>query len=291
MSILDAAFARIRNAFRKDLLDRELDAELASHLEMHIEDNLRAGMTPEAARRDALLKLGGIEQTKENHRDSRGLPFVETLVRDIRFGVRLLRNSPGFTASAVVTLALGIGANAAIFSFVNAALLRPLPYRSPQNLIVLSEGRGSIGSDGLDASLPDFQDWQRSSKTIESFAAFNSDRVTLSGAGNAENLDVARTTTNFFSTLGVAPIMGRDFLPKEDQAGGAKIVMLTFPFWKSRFGGATDVVGKTLRLDAIAHTIVGVLPNGFEFAPAGSPALWLPLNLSAEFAARPIFVG
>jgi predicted permease len=286
MSILDAAFARIRNAFRKDLLDRELDAELASHLEMHIEDNLRAGMTPEAARRDALLKLGGIEQTKENHRDSRGLPFVETLVRDIRFGVRLLRNSPGFTASAVVTLALGIGANAAIFSFVNAALLRPLPYRSPQNLIVLSEGRGSIGSDGLDASLPDFQDWQRSSKTIESFAAFNSDRVALSGAGNAENLDVARTTTNFFSTLGVAPIMGRDFLPKEDQAGGAKIVMLTFPFWKSRFGGATDVVGKTLRLDGIAHTIVGVLPNGFEFAPAGSPALWLPLNLSAEFAAR-----
>jgi predicted permease len=286
MNIFHATLARIRNFFRMDQLDRELDAELASHLEMHIEDNLRAGMTPEAARREALLKLGGFEQTKESYRDARGISFLETLVKDLRYGVRMLSRNPGFAAAAIVTLALGIGANAAIFSFVNAALLRPLPYHSPDNLVVISEFRGSFDSEARNTSLPDYQDWQRSSKTIESFAGFNADRLTFRGLGSTESLDVARTTANFFSTLGVSPILGRDFLPKEDEAGGAKIALLTFPFWKSRYGGASDVVGKTLRLDGVPHAIVGVLPAGFEFAPADSPSLYVPLNLNAEFAAR-----
>jgi len=286
MSAFRAAFARIRNFFRREELDREFEAELCSHLELHIEENLRAGMSPEAARRDALLKLGGVEQTKENHRDTRGIPILETLLRDVRFGIRMLLKNPGFAAAAVITLALGIGANAAIFSFVNAALLRPLPYQSPERLVVLGEFRATQDSQSVSASLPDFQDWQRSAKTFESFAGYTSDNVTTSGGGIAENLDAARTTSNFFSTLGVSPILGRAFLAKEDEAGGAKVVLLSYAYWKSHYGGARDAVGKALRLDGVAYTVIGVLPNGFEFAPAGSPILWLPIDMSAEFAAR-----
>jgi predicted permease len=286
MSALHSAFARIRNFFRKDRLDQDFDLELRSHLELHIADSLHAGMTEEAARREALLKLGGIEQIKENHRDSRGIPFLETLLRDIRYGLRMLYKNPGFTGAAVITLALGIGANAAIFSFVNAALLRPLPYPSPQELVVLGEFRGPLEAPGRSVSLPDFRDWQSSAKTFESFAGFSRDRLTVSGSGNPESLDVARTTSNFFSTLGVTPILGRAFLPKEDQAGGAKVVLLTFAYWKSHYGGTSAAIGKTLHLDGVAHTIVGVLPKGFEFAPMGSPSLWLPVNLSADFAVR-----
>jgi predicted permease len=207
------------------------------------------------------------------------------LYQDLRYAARRLATSPGFTAVAVVTLALGIGANTAIFSFVNAALLRPLPYASPDRLFTLSEARELAEAAELNASYPDLLDWQKSTKTFETLAGYAGDAVTVTGSGAPESLNVARGTTNFLHTLGVSPVLGRDFQSGEDQLG-AKVVLLSFGYWKSHFAGNPHVLGQTLRLDGVNHTIVGVLPANFEFAPAGTPILWLPLDLSAEFVSR-----
>jgi putative ABC transport system permease protein len=208
------------------------------------------------------------------------------ILQDLRYAVRMLAKSPGFTAVAVLTLALGIGANTAIFSFVNAALLRPLPYASPDRLFTIGEARQQMEELERNTSYPDLQDWQRTTKTFESLAAYTPDTVSMTGAGAPESLDVARATSNFFSTLGVSPILGRDFQSGENQGGGAKVVLLTYPYWKTHFASNPGVLGQTIRLDDVSHTIIGVLPAGLEFAPAGSPALWLPVDFSAEFATR-----
>jgi putative ABC transport system permease protein len=209
-----------------------------------------------------------------------------TLLQDVRYALRMLGKSPGFTAVAVATLALGIGANTAIFSIVHAALLRPLPYAAPQRLYTLGEVRPQIKELDADTSYPDLQDWQRATKTFESLAAYAPDSVTVTGTGAPENLRAARCSYNFFMTLGVSPMLGRDFQLGEDKAGGAKVVLLTSPYWKTHFASNPAALGQSLRLEGVSYTVVGVLPDGFEFAPAGSAVLWQPLNLDAQFAAR-----
>ncbi|MGB6821129.1 MAG: ABC transporter permease [Candidatus Acidiferrales bacterium] len=270
MRTLRAFLLRLAGMFRKRERDRTLSDELESHLQMHIEDNLARGMTPAEARRQALIKLGGVEQTKEAYRERRGLPFLDTLLQDIRFAFRMLRKSPGFTAVAVLTLALGIGANTAIFSIVNSALLRPLAYPEPQQLYLVREIEPQLAKfyPTLDANLPDFRVWQKQVHAFADVAIAESTSADLSGAGEPEVIHGVRVSANIFSVLGAAPALGRTFRPDEDDSGRGHVVILTDAFWRSRFEGNPSAIGQNITLDGIPHEIVGILPATFRFPRA-----------------------
>src|SRR6266581_2979405 len=210
---------------------------------------------------------------------------MQNVFKDFSYAIRMLAKYPGFTTVAVLTLALGIGANTAIFSFVNAALLKPLPYASPERLYVLGEPRGQMEEVDVAVSYPDFQDWRRAAKSFESLAGYTSYSLTMSGSSAPESLDVARVTPDFFPTLGVSPVIGRDFQPADD-LGQGRVVILSHEFWKSHYGNSSTALGQVLHLNGAAYNIIGVLPKNFEFAPAGSPQLWLPLNATGEMATR-----
>jgi predicted permease len=201
--------------------------------------------------------------------------------QNVRYGFRMLRKSPGFTIVTVITLALGIGANTAIFSVIYPALLRPLPYQQPQKLVVLGENRQTECCH-FEASYPDFLDWRRSAKSFESLAGASFDGFTMTGSGDPKNIAAAMVTPNFFATLGVEPMLGRDFRDGEDvrSPAGPTVAILSYSFWQSDFSGDRNVVGRSVRLDSNLVTIVGVLPKDFIFAPAGSPQLWVPLHLN-----------
>jgi hypothetical protein len=195
--------------FRKPKLDRELDGELASHLEMHVTDNLRAGMTAEDARRVALMKLGGVEQTKESYRERRGLPWMDGLLQDVRFAARMLRKNPGSTAIAVLTLGLGIGANAAIFSVANTVLLRSLPFPRPSELVYISSRSTSFDFPNLGLSLPDIADVRASTSSFASMATYLDAPKELTGGGKPERIDCTEVSEEFLPTLGIQPLRGR----------------------------------------------------------------------------------
>jgi predicted permease len=283
---------RIRSLFRRPSVECELEAELGFHLDRQIEENLATGMAPDEARRAALRAIGGLSQFQEECRDMRRVKLIENFVQDLRFGLRTQRQSPAFTAVAILTLALGIGANTAIFSVVRAALLRPLPYAHPDRLTTLGEVRSqeelsnTLSLDTWNASYPDYLDWRTQSKTFESLAGFTGDGFTLRGAGEPETIVAVQATTNFLSTLGVKPFLGRDFHAGEDAAEGPYAAILTHGFWKSRFGGDPRVIGRSIQLDSNSVTIVGVLPAEFEFAPRGNAQLWVPLHIGPDQATR-----
>jgi predicted permease len=197
----------------------------------------------------------------------------------------MLGKAPGFTAIAVLTLALGIGANTAIFSVVYAALLRSLPYSQPSRLITLSERR-HVEDQSWVSAYPDYVDWQRQSKTFESLAGFGGDGFVWRGAGEPQVLFGAQVTTNFFSTLGVKPMLGRDFVAGEDIASGPKVAILAYGFWRTHFNGDPHVVGRTIQLDANSVSIIGVLPREFEYAPIGNADVWVPMHISGDLATR-----
>jgi predicted permease len=258
---LRSAFLRLRNLLHKD--ERELREELHSHLQLHIDDNLRRGMTSDEARRHALLKLGGLEQTKEAIRDQHSLPLGESLLRDLRFAFRLLKKSPAFTSVAILTLALGIGANSALFSIVNAVILRPLPYPNPEQLVTLRESKPNFATGSV--SFPNFLDWQKENHTFSSMAAMRGGYgVTLTGLGDAEQLNTILLTSGFFEQLGVNPVLGRTFTPDEERVGAAPTVLLTASLWKRKFAASREVLGKTLALNGKGYTIIGVTPPSFD---------------------------
>jgi len=283
---------RLRSLLRRPSVERELEAELRFHLDQQIEENLASGMTPGQARRAALGTIGGLTQFEEECRDMRRVKIIENLLQDLHFGLRTLRRTPAFAAVTVFTLALGIGANTAIFSVVRAALLRPLPYAQPDHLITLGEVRGQEALSGQltastwNVSYPNFLDWRTQSKTFASLAGFTGDGFTLRGAGEPETVLAVQATTNFLSTLGVKPFLGRGFHAGEDLAEGPYVALLTHSYWKSRFGGDPQAVGRSIQLDSNSVTIIGVLPAGFEFAPGGSAPLWVPLHLGPAMATR-----
>jgi len=283
---------RLRSLFRRRKVESEVDAELCFHVERQIEKYVRSGLAREEAARRARLEFGGYEQVKEEHRDARGVSLIEILVRDIRFGFRTLRSNLGFSIVAILTLALGIGANTAIFSVVYAALLRPLPYLHPNRLITLSEERPQEGKAAQanpriwNASYPDYLDWKRDSKSFESLAGFSGDAFTLHGAGEPELVFAAQATINFFSTLGVKPFLGRDFAVGEDIAAGPKVAILPYGTWMRRFGGDPHITGRSIQLDDKSVSIIGVLPRPFEFAPRGNAEIWVPLHIGKDLAMR-----
>jgi putative ABC transport system permease protein len=243
--------------------DRDLAAELESHLQLHIDDNVRAGMTPDEARRDAVIRLGGVTQTAERYRDRRGLPLLDTLRQDVTYAVRVLRKNPAFTATAVLTLALGIGANSAIFSVVNAVLLRPLPFKEPGRLLLaFSTARNGNRHDV--STYPDFADWRNQNRTFSDMAAFTSRSLTVGIGEETVLVQGKRVTPNIFDVLGVQPALGRAFRPEEDRPGSTGVVVLTDRFWKRYFAGSPNALGQTIRLNEELHTIVGVMPPTFQ---------------------------
>ncbi|HEY9139791.1 MAG TPA: ABC transporter permease, partial [Bryobacteraceae bacterium] len=259
--------------------ERELAAEIDSHLQMHIDDNLRCGMTPEQARREAILQLGGVEATKEAYRDRSTIPFLEHLVQDFRFAIRQLRKSPGFTCTAVLVLALGMSASVAIFAFVDAALIQPLPYRDQSRLVAVSETAPDYPRALL--SYADFADWKRLNHVFKSIDAYAlNGGFTLSTRSGAEQAAGTRVSAGFFRTLGVSPLLGRDFYPGEDSPAAPQTVLISYAAWQRRFGGTDDVLGKTVTLNGSPHVIIGVLPRDFHFAPYGGAEFWSTLRSS-----------
>jgi putative ABC transport system permease protein len=281
-----AWFHRLGSLFHKRQSDLELAQELESHLQFHIEDNLRAGMTPQAARRDALLKLGGLEQTKESYRDQRGLPFLESLLRDLRFAIRLLSKDCTFTVMAVLTLALGIGANTAIFSVVNEVLLRPLPYNNADRLVMVWEQNPHRGWFENIVSAANFLDWKKQNDVFTDMAAFESNYFSLTGENKPEEVAGERVTTNLFSLLGIQPLRGRLFLPEEETRGNAAVI-LSYGLWQKRYGGDPALVGQPITVNGERLAVVGILPASFTGDYSASFAqrsrLWVSgLNLQPE---------
>ena len=248
---------RFGGLFNKRRKDRELDEEIESHLQMHIEDNLRLGMTPEEARRQALIRLGGIESTKEAYRDQRGLPLLEILCEDLRYGARQLRKHPGFSAVALLTLALGIGANTAIFSVVNSVLLKPLAYDNPGQLVGVWEapqpGQRNSVSPGA------FLDWKEQAEVFDSLSLVDETAKNLTGKGDPERLKGMAMSASGLEMLRLRPLLGRTFMPQEDQPGNNKVVVLAHGFWMRRFGGNPNVMDQTIQLNDETYTIIGVL--------------------------------
>ena len=254
----------------------EFADEIDSHLQMHIDDNLRAGMTPKQARREAILKLGGTESIKQAHREGRTIPFLQTMIQDIRYALRQLRRSPGFTITAILMLALGIGASIAIFAFVDAALIKPPPYADPTRLADVAEHGAAFPRSNL--SYQDFRDWQHLNKVFTSLDAYAGGGYLLSTPSGVEPVTAARVTDGFFRTLGIRPMLGRDFYSGEDQPNAPPTVMLTYGAWQHRFAGRKDIVGQTITLSGTPTTIIGVLPEDFQFAPRGNAELWATVH-------------
>ncbi len=265
--MLSDLLIRLRALFRRNAVESELDDELRFHFDQQVEKFVQSGLPLAEARRRARLTFGGSDQIKEECREARGVSFFETLLQDLRYGFRQLRRSPGFTTVAVLILALGIGANTAIFSVVNSALLRPLAYPDPQQLYLVREIVPQFATFMLEANLPDFRIWQQQVHSFADVAIAEPTGADLSGAGEPEVIRGVRASANIFAVLGARPALGRAFLPEEDEPGRGHVVILTDGFWRRRFRANPSAIGKILTLDGIPHEIVGVLPASFRFPP------------------------
>src|SRR2546429_5342944 len=261
--------------------DDEIQEEIAAHLRMAIADKMARGASREEAERAARAEFGNITHVAEVTREVRGGLWLERLGQDLRYGWRALRRTPAFTAVAVATLALAIGANSAMFTVVDSVLLRPLPFRDPGRLYAVSYLPTNLPFElppGLDDRL--FLEYRRHDLRFERVTGYQRQELTLSGAGDATRLPGARASATFFAVLGVQPALGRGFTPEEDEAGNDRVVILSDRLWRARFNGDPAIVGKTVTLDGITRTIVGVMPRGFTF-PAASQ-VWTPLALRLD---------
>ena len=272
-----------RNLFDKENVDHELAEEIRAHLDLLTETKIKQGLTPEEARRAALVELGGVEQVAESVREVRQGRLLEDLWQDARYAVRSLRKHPGFTVIAVFTLALGIGANTAIFSVINAVLLRPLPYADADRLVVLTE---TLSERPIGVSYPNFVDWRNQSTTFENVAAVrHRESFNVTGAGDSERLQGRLVSANFLATLGVKPILGRDFSAEDDRPGAAPVVMISHALWQRRFGADEKIVGQQLTLNREGFTVIGVTPANFEYGLDAD--LTVPIGLQTErYSAR-----
>ena len=275
MISLRQTFNRFRAFFRTDQLDSEVKDEMAAHLEMAVEENLSRGMSAEEARRQALVRFGGVQQALERHRESRTLPWVDVLRQDLRFTFRMLRRDSGFAVVAVLILALGIGANIAVFSVVNTILLRPLPFRDPQQLVRIVEKDPKAGESSKTYTADATQDFQQQNHSFQSvsgyFAFSGPDNFKLIGNGQPTPATGLLVADGFFQTLGVEPSLGRLFRPEELVQHAQPAALLSYPFWKRRLAGDRNIVGSTINLNNSSVTVIGVLPETFDFGAVFSP--------------------
>jgi predicted permease len=270
--------------FSKRKLDADLDEELRSHIDLAVEENLKHGMSRQDARTAALREFGGVTQTREHYRVQRGLPFLEALARDLRFGLRQLRKSPSFSWTAILTLALGIGATAAMFSVIDAVVLRPLPYNNVDRIVSLQTS--SPSGDVQPASWPGYLDMRRLNTSFEALAGWVDNwGMTLKVGDRAQYMHVAQGTDNFFSVFGVQALFGRTFLPGEDQPGKNNVIVLSYEVWRQSFNGDRGVLGQVVHLDGTQYVVIGVMPAGFRF-PYGKPNMvYIPMHV------RPSWLG
>ena len=273
---------RLRNLFgNRPQLESGLDEELRFHIEARIADNIKAGMSPADARADALRRFGNRAVAKELTRDADLFPTLDALARDVRYAFRSLRRTPGFTAVAILVLALGIGANTAVFTIVNSVMLRPLPFPDPGRLFLISyQPRESPFVTGPGMADFDYLEFRQHQRQFESLAAYGSDQVTLTGAGEPVRLGGSQVTPNFLHVLRMNPALGRGFLPEEGAPGRNNVVLLSDKLWRARFAADPAAIGRTVTLDGVRHTILGVMPAAFAFP--SSTDLWTPFEVRLE---------
>jgi len=272
---------RVRSLFLRKAVERELDDELRFHFERQVEKFVQSGMATQEVRRRARLMIGGTEEIKEECREARGVLFLENLLQDLRYGLRTMRKSPGFTAVVVLTLALGIGVNTALFTIVHGVLLSPLPFPRPDRLVSLWErdvvenspfSGHNVVSGGV------FADW-RQATSFQQMALIGENSANLSGGGGSlpESIGTRQCSYNLFSMLGVQPLYGRLFTEQDDRAGSPATVILTHGLWKRHYASDPEIVGKTILLDAVPYTVIGVLPAWFDY-PDTRVQLWQAVN-------------
>ncbi len=273
---------RFRTLFHRTAVEQELDEELRFHVEEHTALLMTRGLDVTAARREALLQLGGVERRKDEVRETRGVSALENLLRDVRQAFRSMRRAPVYAIVAILTLALGIGANTAIFTVVNAVLLRPLAYADPSRLVLFEHAQGTT------AAPANFLDWRAQTRSFERIGAAEYWTPSLTGAGLPEKVMGLHISSDILPMMGVRPLLGRVFRPEEDHEGNNHVAVLRYDFWQNRFGGDPAVVGRTLRLDGETYTVIGVMPAGFRFAPfwATEAGIWAPLVLDSRATNR-----
>jgi putative ABC transport system permease protein len=278
MRQLRAWLLRFKGLFFKRARDRDFADEIESHLQMHIDDNIRAGMSPQEARRVAVLKLGGIDQTKEAYRDRVTVPFIESVLHDLRFALRLLRRNSAVTVAAVLTLATAIGANTAIFSIVDAVLLRPLPYPNADRVVNVTTTSSLRGLDDLVLSDAEFNEFKEQTQSFEKIAAYASAALNLGDVAEPQRVGYSEVSVDFFPVLGVNAYLGRTFTPEEDTPGYEPRVLISHRLWQGQFGSDPNLVGKSIQLNGRNRLVVGVMPQGFNF-PHHDTDVWMQLNL------------
>ena len=279
MSRLSVFAARLRSLLVRDRAERQLDDELRFHLEMQIEGNIRLGMSPREARYDATRRFGGLESTKREYRERRNFTATEGFGKDVVYAARALRGNPGFTAVAVVTLALGIGINATVFTVTDSVLFKgpPLVYRS-HRLLYLTMDRGTV-------SWPAFQDWHAQTRSFQGMAAVNGSWLNLSDSkGLLEKVAGLQVSTDIFHVLGQKPLLGRDFVPADEISGTPPVAILTYGFWERRYGKDPGIIGQSVRINGIPTTLIAVMPPGFSFP--WMQDIWVPLKLTPEIEKR-----
>jgi predicted permease len=259
---------RLRALVRREEMEHELDEEMRYHLEREIEQNLRGGMSEREARSAALRAFGGVEQAKEECREARGVRFIEELWQDLRFGGRMLLKKPGFTLVAVLTLALGIGANTAIFSVVNALILNPPHIAEAERVAAIWRTTKDKRTEGY-VSYLELQDWRTRNQSFEAMAGYKSNGFILLNEEQAERVDGMRVTANFLSLVRIQPLKGRDFQVEEEKRGAQPVVIVSHQFWQNHLGGSEAALGQQLTLNGRQFTIIGILPPGFEFPLSG----------------------
>jgi putative ABC transport system permease protein len=282
---------RLRALRQRDDVINDIDREMRAHVELQTEANIKAGMSPAEARKQALRSFGNLNRAVDEAYDVKGGGIFETLLQDVRYGARMLTKHKAFTAVAVITLALGIGANTAIFSVVNELLLRPLPYRDAERIVMLWEVTPE-GRHQNTTSRANFRAWRSQNSSFEQMAAFSDQRFNLTGTGDPEELSVQMATPELFKILGVEPLLGRALLPDDDGPGKSPVAVLSYPLWQRRFGGQANVIGQEITLNGVKFTVTGVMPPSFQFhikhrSGTGRPAeLWTVLPMPVGGAAN-----
>ncbi|HEV2418079.1 MAG TPA: ABC transporter permease [Terriglobia bacterium] len=278
MSLLSSSRTVLDFLLRRKRVEREMEEELRSHLQIRADDLERCGLSRAEAERQARVEFGGYQRYKEECREALGTRFLGELYADVRYGLRQLRRSPGFTSVAIITLALGIGATMAIFSVVNGVLLRPLPYPQSDRLVSVQQvGPGT----GNPASYPNFFDWRTQNHVFSSMASYHDRQFTLTGGAESLHIQAETVSAGLFGLLKVKPFVGRDFERQDDQLG-ANVVILSHAFWRERFHSDRSVVGRTVVLNNKGFTVIGVMPAGFQFPPAGHTDLWTSMAVDRE---------